>query len=494
MTRRSIHPWATFGAAVVALSAPAMAEKHGGILRSYSIDSPASLSIHGEVTIYALRPVMGAFNNLVMYDQHVKQNSMASIVPDLAASWSWDEDGIRLTFKLHEGVKWHDSQPFTARDVKCTWDLLQGKTSEKLRINPRKAWYRNLEEVTTNGDFEAAFRLKRPQPAFIALLASGFSPVYPCHVSPRDMRSHPIGTGPFKFVEFKPNESIKVTRNLDYWKKGQPYLDGIEYQIIKNVSTGVLAFVAGKVDMTSPYFLQVPVVTDVKNQAPEAICKLIPVNVNRNVMMNREAPPFNDANLRRAMSLSLDRKAFVDTLTLGKGDVGGVMQPPPEGVWGMPPEMLRTLPGYDPDVPKNRAEGRKIMEKLGYRSDKRLEIKVSTTNLAPYRDAAILLIDQLKEIYIDAEHEPVHTVQWYPKVMRGDYTVGLNLTGNGVDDPDQTLYENFTCGAEGNYDRYCNPEIDKMVDQQSMEFDQKKRKELVWAIERKLAEDAAWPS
>jgi peptide/nickel transport system substrate-binding protein len=193
------------------------------------------------------------------------------------------------------------------------------------------------------------------------------------------------------------------------------------------------------------------------------------------------------------MALSLDRKAFVDTLTLSKGDLGGVMQPPPEGIWGMPPEMLRTLPGYDPDVQRNRVEARQIMEKLGYRPNKRLSIKVSTRNVAPYRDAAIILIDQLKEIYIDGELEPVDTVQWYPKVMRGDYAVGLNLTGNGLDDPDQTLYENFTCGAEGNYDRYCNPELDKMVDRQSMEFDQKKRKELVWAIERKLAEDAARP-
>src|SRR5216684_3797012 len=481
------------GLAAVAMAHPVSAQKQGGILKSYSIDSPASMSIHEEVTIYALRPTMGVFNNLVMYDQHVKQNSMRSIVPDLAESWIWDEDGTRLTFKLHDGVKWHDGKPFTAQDVKCTWDLLQGKTSEKLRINPRKAWYRNLEEVTTSGDYEVTFRLKRPQPAFVALLASGFSPVYPCHVSPALMRQHPIGTGPFKFVEFKPNESIKVARNADYWKKGQPYLDGIEYQIIKNVATGTLAFVAGKVDMTSPYFLQVPVVSDVKDQAPEAICQLVPVNVNRNVMMNRDMPPFNDPDLRRAMALSLDRKAFVDTLTLGKGDVGGVMQPPPEGIWGMPPEMLKTLPGYDPDVQKNRAEARRIMEKLGYQPDKRLEIKVSTRDISYYRDPAVILIDQLKEVYIDGELDTVDTVQWYPKIMREDYTVGLNLTINGLDDPDQTLYENFTCGAEGNYDRYCNPELDKMVDRQSMEFDQKKRKELVWAIEKKLAEDAARP-
>src|SRR6266700_3264175 len=137
---------------------PAYAQKPGGILKSYSIVSPASVSIHEEATVFATRPVMGVFNNLVIYDQHVKQNSMQSIVPELAKSWAWDEDGTRLTFKLHEGVKWHDGKPFTASDVKCTWDMLQGKASEKLRINPRKAWYRNLEEVTTNGDFEVTFR------------------------------------------------------------------------------------------------------------------------------------------------------------------------------------------------------------------------------------------------------------------------------------------------------------------------------------------------
>jgi len=104
------------------------------------------------------------------------------------------------------------------------------------------------------------------------------------------------------------------------------------------------------------------------------------------------------------------------------------------------------------------------MEKLGYGPDKRLKLTVSTRNIPPYRDPAVILIDQLKEIYIDGELDPIDTAQWLPRVMRGDYTIALNLTGNGLDDPDQTLYENFTCGAEGNYDRYCSPELDKMVD------------------------------
>jgi len=193
------------------------------------------------------------------------------------------------------------------------------------------------------------------------------------------------------------------------------------------------------------------------------------------------------------MALSLDRKAFIDIITDGRGDVGAAMLPPPEGVWGMPPDLLQKLPGYDPDVAKNRAEGRKIMQTLGYGPNNRLQVKLSTRNIPAYRDPAVILLSQLREIYIDAELEPVDTVQWYPKVMRKDFTVGLSVTEAGVDDPDQQFYENYVCGAERNYTGYCSPEVDKMVDRQSIEPDQEKRKKLVWEIERQLAEDGARP-
>src|SRR5499433_2283749 len=210
------------------------------------------MSIHEEVTRAAVTVLMPVFNNLVLFDQHKERNTIDTIVPDLAESWAWSEDGKELTFRLRQGVKWHDGKPFTAADVKCTWDLLMGKGSDKLRINPRKSWYSNVEEVTPRGDYEVTFRLKRPQPALLALLASGWSPIYPCHVPAREMRQRPIGTGPFKFVEFKPNESIKLVRNPDSWKPGRPYLDGIEYTIMREISTRNLAFFAGKFDVNSP--------------------------------------------------------------------------------------------------------------------------------------------------------------------------------------------------------------------------------------------------
>jgi peptide/nickel transport system substrate-binding protein len=125
----------------------ALAQKAGGTLRVYFFDSPGSMSIHEESTIAAEGPMMAVFNNLVMYKQDVRQNSLQSIVPDLATSWTWNNDHTRLTFKLREGVKWHDGKPFTSKDVQCTWNLLLGKAPEKLRINPRRAWYGNLEDL-----------------------------------------------------------------------------------------------------------------------------------------------------------------------------------------------------------------------------------------------------------------------------------------------------------------------------------------------------------
>src|SRR5215469_6162999 len=141
------------GASMMLMSSigTASAQKHGGTLKISHFDSPASMSLLEESTAAAVRPMMGVFNNLVVYDQNVPQNSMRSIVPELATGWSTNEEGTELIFPLREGVRWHDGKPFTAQDVKCTWDLLAGKTSEKLRINPRKSWYGNIEEVTPNG-------------------------------------------------------------------------------------------------------------------------------------------------------------------------------------------------------------------------------------------------------------------------------------------------------------------------------------------------------
>jgi len=154
---------------------------------------------------------------------------------------------------------------------------------------------------------------------------------------------------------------------------------------------------------------------------------------------------------------------------------------------------LATLPGYGDDAKKNREEARAIMKKLGYGPDNRLAVKVTTRNIAVYRDPAAILIDQLKEIYIDGELEMIETANWVPKLIRKDFKIGLNVLGTAVDDPDVVFYQNYVCSSARNYPGYCNPELDKKVDQQSMETDTEKRKKLVQDIDYQMQQELARP-
>jgi peptide/nickel transport system substrate-binding protein len=489
--RTALYGLTLASAALVAVPI-AVAQKSGGTLRVYQRENPPSASINEEATISTAFPFSALFNNIIKFDPQKPVEGLDTIVPELGKSWSLDSTGTKLTFKLEEGVTWHDGKPFTAKDVVCTWDLINGVT-EGARKSPRKIWYDNLDKITADADHQVTFHLKAPQPSFLNLLASGLTPIYPCHVSARDMRTNPIGTGPFKLAEFKRNESIRLVRNPNYWKKGLPYLDAIDSRIIPSRSTRILAFIAGEFDLSTVDDVTIPLLKDVAARAPSAICSLDAAGTYANLMVNRSTPPFDNPQIRRAMMLTLDRKSFVDIMGEGKLGIGGAMMPLPDGRWGMPPEIQSQLPGYAADVEKSRAEARKIMEGLGYGKDKPLKIKVTTRALDSYKDAAVILTDHLKQIYIEGDLFVADSTVWYNVMQKKDYTVALNVTGVGVDDPDANLVENYLCKSERNFTNYCNPEVDKLITEQSKEADVEKRKKIVWEIEKQLAEDAARP-
>ncbi len=228
----------------------------------------------------------------------------------------------------------------------------------------------------------------------------------------------------------------------------------------------MLAFVAGKVDMTFPTEMTAALVKDIKSQDPTAICEIKPINVSTNLIINRENPPFNNLELRKAMALALDRKAFIDIILQGAGRRRRRAAAAAGRRLGHAAGHAQDHPGLRRRQQGSRA-GARDHDQARLRADKPLKIKVSTRNLATYRDPAVVLIDQLKTIYIDAELEPVESSAWFAKVARNDYSVGLNLTGNGIDDPDQAFYENFGCGSERNYTHYCNKDLQKLFDEQS---------------------------
>lgn len=471
---------------------PALAQKQGGTLRMYNTSNPPSASPHEETTIAVVMSFSGVYNNLVRFDSQKARNGPETIIPELATTWSWDDTRTRLTFKLRDDVKWHDGRPFTARDVQCTFHRLNGKEKDYLRRNPRGIWYENLIEVTVTGEHEATFHLSKPQSSLLSMLASGYTAIYPCHVSGRDMRVKPVGTGPFRFEEFKSNEVIRLVRNPDYWKKGLPYLDAVEWRIVPNRSTRLLAFTAGEFDMTQIADITVPLLKDIEAKSPKATCSLQPTNVTTHMLVNPERPPFDNPEVRKAMLLAIDRQAFIDIISQGKNFLAVNMMAPPKGNWGMPKEELAKLVSYgDPAV--QRVQAQKILEKHGIGGGSRPKLKVSTRDFNTFRDPAVILVDQLNKVGFDAELEVIESSLWYNRLFKKDYTVALNLSGAGIDDPDGVLKMGFSSRSDANFSQYKNPEIDALLDKQSQELDPVKRKAIVWEIERKLLEDVARP-
>jgi peptide/nickel transport system substrate-binding protein len=473
-------------------SVEVFAEKQGGVLRATHRGNPPSLSIHQEATVDTVFPMMPVYNNLVLYDPLKSKESMDTIIPELAESWAWSDDGKKLTFHLRRGVRWHDGKPFTSLDVKDTFDIVRGASSKRMKLNPRKLWYFNVEDITTNGDYEVTFHLKRPQPSLLAMLASGYSPVCPAHIPPDQLRTNPVGTGPFKLVKFERDQRFVLEKNKDYFIKGRPYLDGIVISIIRSHSTRHSALLANQVDVSWPYDINQSVYETMKAQAPNLVFAFAPDNVSTNLIMNNKKPPFNNPKIRLAASLAIDRDAVIKSVFQGKAIKGGAMLPPPWGVWGIPAKDLEKVPGYG-DPEKNREEARKIMKELGYGPDKPLKVKVSTRSVADYVDKAVLVVAQLKEVYFAPELEQVETGVWHAKAAKRDYQIGVNLTGVGIDDPDANFYENYTCGSQRNYSDYCNRDLEKLFDKQSAERDFQKRLKLVHQIDYELQKDGARP-
>ena len=471
---------------------PASAQKSGGILKMTLRENPGSASLLEESSIYTNFPFMGVFNNLVLFDQQDKIARPESIKPDLATEWSWSADNKVVTFKLREGVKWHDGRPFTSADVQCTWDTILEKRNANWRKNVRKEWYHNLKEVSVNGPHEVRFTLERAQPSFMSILAVGWSAVYPCHVDGRVMRQKPIGTGPFKVVDYKPNESIRLTKNTDYWKPGLPYLDGIEYRIVPSQANRTLSFVTGQADVTASD-VTAAIEKDIKLQAPKAVCETFASAGSSHILINHKSPPMQDARVRRAIDLALDRNAFIASQQ-GHGRVGGAMLTPPHGQWGLAQAQLEGLPGFGKDIEKRRAEARKLMEEAGYGPAKKLKVSYLTRQANPAVQGATLVADQLRGIYIEGDVEPKDYSLFTGMLMKGTYTLAFHATGNALDDPDIILYENFMCNSPRNYTKYCNKDIEARINEQSATLDPRKRRELVQQIDITLQRENAKPT
>jgi peptide/nickel transport system substrate-binding protein len=458
-------------------------------------DLSQGFAIHESATISVVFPSSPCFNNLVMFDPANPVESPDSVVPELAERWSWQDNYRNLVMFLRRNVKWHDGHPFTSKDVKFTFDMIREapESTAKLRLNPRKDWYANVEAIEAADPYTVVFRLKRPQPSLLMLLASGYSPIYAAHVNPADYRTRCVGTGPFKVKEWRRGEFIEYVKNQDYFIKDRPYLDGLRYVIIVERGTRTAALQSGQLDVAMPGETTKTAAEQLKKAVPQLVVTTVAASVTDNIVMNQKNAPFDNAKLRLAVSYAIDRRGLIKGVHQDGAVPAVAMMPRPYGVWGLLDRDFAALPGYGKPADM-KEHAKKLMAEAGYGPGKPLHVELVTRAIAVYVDMASFAINELKQVGIEATLKQVETAQWHPMATRGDYQIGANLTGLGVDDPDANFYENFACGSPRNYGFYCSEQVMKMIDQQSMELDPAKRLALVIAVQKQLEQDAARPT
>ena len=469
--------------------------KPGGVLRLvHREDLPQGFAIHEAATNSVTWPAMPCYSNLVVFDQSKRLERLDAIVPELAERWSWQDSYRNLVFLLRKDVRWHDGQPFTSRDVKFTFDIVREapEALAKLRLNPRKEWYANIEAIEAPDPFTVVFRLKRPQPSLLTMLASGYSPVLPAHVPVSEHRSRCLGTGPFKFKEWRRGEFVELVKNTDYFIKGRPYLDAVRYIIIVERGTRVAALQAARVDVAFPGDTTVSISEQLRSAVPQMVFTETATNVNENLLINTTRPPFDDVRVRRALSLAMDRAAYVQAVHRGSAIVGASMAPRPWGIWGLLDKDLVQLTGYGKGADQ-KTRARKLLAEAGFGPGHPLKVEMATRSIAIYLDFAAFVVNELKQVGVDATLKQIETAQWHPLATRREYQIAANLTGLGVDDPDANFYENYACGSSRNYGGYCDEQLMRLIDRQSQEVDVQKRQGLVWQIQKRLEDNAVRP-
>ncbi|MBI4307884.1 MAG: ABC transporter substrate-binding protein [Chloroflexi bacterium] len=455
-------------------------------------EPPPTFSLHETSLGQVTWPVSPAYNNLVFYDPGKGTETIETIIPDLGERWEWSADGKALTFFLRKGVKWHDGTPFTSLDVKYTFDVVREAPDipSKLRANPRQLWYENVSSIETPNSDTVVFRLKRPESALLALLASGFSVVYPAHVQPVDrLRTQIMGTGPFRFKEYSPGEMLTYERNRDYFKPGLPYLDGMRYTVIRDRTARIAALRTGRVKLSPIVDIPKSIADDIRKNAPHLkVSERVVLSANI-LLLNHKKPPFNNPKIREAVNLALDRSAHVTAAREGAAGVGTTMLP--GGFWALPEAEMRKLPGYSGDMESRRAQAKKLIAEAGDPAG--LKLEMPTRSLAVFVESATFVIDQLKRVGIDATMKQMETGPWVALQERRDYTIIDTRMGIAVDDPSPIYAEFYTCRAPRNYTGYCNPDVEAMMNEQAVTTDPLKRRALVWEIDKRLVTEVARP-
>jgi len=468
------------------VSEAASAEKkpqYGGIFRFSMPADPRSLDPHQETYGATTIITFNAYNNLLRFNAE-----MTGWELDLAESVKQIDD-LTYEFKIRKGVRFHKVPPvngreLTSEDVKYSIERVSGLHGKKTDFKHRYYFEDKIKSIETPDKYTIIFKTVEPYAPFLLYISSPWCPIVAKEVVDQhgNLKNVAIGTGPFILKEFVKGSHITMEKNPDYWKKGLPYLDAINIKIMSDPSSVLSAFIAGRLDGTGAYHHQLETL---QKEAPETIIERLEgthmwvLRVQPWIEGKKPLkPPLDNIKVRQAIAMAIDKPKL---LKLAWGGFGTV------GIGPVPPIFADSLKEAD-QVQYNPKRAKQLLAEAGYPNGCSMELL--TWNL-PYMTApAQVLKEMLKEIGIEVKLTLLEQAQYFNRAYRFDYELSLHIMTAGVD-PEEWLIPYFGPLDESTFYKWSNPELWKLIKDQSRILDVKKRKAMVTDIQKKVMDDAS---
>jgi peptide/nickel transport system substrate-binding protein len=410
------------------------------------------------------------------------------LIGDLAASWTVADDAKTYTFKLHGGVKFHDGSAFSSEDVKASYDRIRNPPQGVVSV--RQGLVADIDTIETPDPLTVIFRLKRPNRAMIYAFGNPFNCIY----SAAKLKENPLypvrnvmGTGPFRMVEHVAGSHWQGERFKDYFKPGLPYLDGFRAAFTQGAS--LINALQGQQIMAD--FRSVT--ANDRERLTKALGDKIVAHESPwlNALLitfNTTKKPFDDARVRRALSLAIDRWKAAEILPRSSimRYVGGYLRPGYE--LAAREEDLIKMPGFSHDIAAARAEAKRLLAEAGATNLKVRLVNRTVSNL--YLPGGIYVIDQWRQIGVETEHVQANETLYNNSMNEGTFDVALDFQGDSIDEPTYQLSRHLSFDISSNRGKYTDRELDRLFEQQAAATDAAERYKLLRQFETRMLTEA----
>ncbi len=456
------------------MAAPEPNPKRGGVLRYGILNRPPHFDVHQSGTVGNIGTQGCMFDNLIRRDP---RDSGKTIVPDLAHSWEIAKDGRTYTFHLREGVQWHDGTDFSAADVKATFDRI-AKPPSGVSI-PRSSLFKAVSEINARDKKTIEFKLDAPRSVnfMMSAFASGWNTIFSKKTleengyNLRKVLNIP-GTGPYKTQRRVENEIWVMEKNANYWNKGLPYLDGIEFYHLLPFSPELgSAVLSGRVDYTRA---NDPVTARKAAATPGMSTARFYQSVIHATWINNKRKPLDDPRVRRALHLIFEKQLLVDVVKdVSPLMMGGFIYPFSE--FATPKDQLVKRLGYQDDAAAAIKEAKALLAAAG--GMRPLDLMVRDLNHHKLFGQAIQAL--LKEVGIQCNIRTVVESSWFGDAASGNYDLAMGAIVSSLLDPSDYFNAWYRTDGPQNYSFWHNEGFDKLVDQIDIEIDAGKRLALI---------------